>query len=107
MSKPQQFSFRGKGAEFYRHQAETQGIADDFEAAIRWAKRQGLRSTGAAINFCRALFPDRYNQWMEKRARPVSLGVQQMARRSASGSSPVTTLSRPRPGGPFITFRGL
>jgi hypothetical protein len=52
----------------------------DFESAIRYAEREGLRR-GAAINFARHANPNAYNAWMAKK-HP---NVQHMTR-SASGS---------------------
>jgi hypothetical protein len=95
----EQFVYRGKGAEYWRARAIAQGA--DFGSVVDWAKREQGLSTGRAINLARKLYPAKYNQWMSARACPS----QRMMR--PASVSPVTTLSRPRPGGPFITFRGL
>ena len=57
----------------------------DFESAIRYGQREGLRP-GAAINFSRYVYPDRYNQWMAarqsgkvQRMTHASSGVQTMS----------------------------
>lgn len=63
----------------------------DFESAIRYAEREGLRR-GGAINFARHANPDAYNAWMAARQSGK-------AQRMTRAASAVQTMS--------VRFQGL
>src|SRR5437879_403508 len=86
MSKEIQ-NFKAFPPEYWR--ARITGV--DFESAIRYGQREGLRR-GAAINFARHANPDAYNAWMAARQS----GKMQRMTRAASA---VQTMS--------VRFQGL
>jgi hypothetical protein len=103
MNKTQRFNFESKSIEFWK--AQTRHL-NSHEDIVRWFEREHGISKSRAIVAARRTNGHLYNLSMERRARPVSLGLQQMVRRSTS--APVTALSfRTRDGRPLIRFQGL